>query len=246
MHWVGPTGYGDLLAAVAATRPPLVVITNEAKAVAAVKASSPETFVVFRITGRDVVPDPSYEAGVARASELLPSWRGIGANAYSLANEWESNDDATQLRQLSDTYRGMMDVANSLGMKVTVGDFSTGRPKIESLDCLDAIRPMVAQAENDHHYLNIHIYPMGGDPYRDKQYHILRFAPVFEQYSNLKVVVGEYAPDTGGSHPALLSGADDLLRPYNNIIGLALFTLGVGWENFRVDLAAYERHVRAR
>lgn len=244
LHFNGPGGYGDLLSLVGDTRPPLVVITNEAKAVAEVKAASPSTFVVFRITGRDSIAEPSYEAGVARASELLPSWRSIGADAYSLANEWEPNEDIEALGRWSATYCGIADVAHSLGMTACIGDVSTGRPKLEVPAVLEAIRPMLKKADDLNQLLNIHIYPVGGDPYHDAGNHILRFKPVFEQYPHLRVIVGEYAPDNGGDGgETLMRGGDDLLGKYPQIVGLARFTLGVGWPNFKIDADAFRRYV---
>lgn len=244
LHFNGPGGYGDLIQLCAETQPPLVIITEEDKAVHDVRAACRDTTIVFRTTTRDKVPDPSYEMGVVRASELLPSWRGIGATAYSLANEWEANDDVAALHLLSDFYRGAMSVADSLGLKICIGDFSTGRPMIEKPEVLDAIRPMLAAAEQSGHYLNVHIYPVGGDPYHDAGNHILRFKPVFEQYPHLRVIVGEYAPDNGGDGGELLMrGGDELLGKYPQIVGLARFTMGIGWDNFKIDTEAFRRYV---
>lgn len=226
------------------THPALVVITNEYKAVGEVKTASPATFVVFRITGHDWLDQSSYAGGMARAEEYLPTWRGIGADAYSLFNEIDPNDELIPLQLRSDTYRGAMMVATGLGMTITVGDFSTGRPMIEKPAVLDAIRPMLAQAEG-RHILNLHSYPVGGNPYYEPENYLLRFKPVFEQYPRLKVLYGEYAPDNGGEGLAnLMSGADDLLRPYPQVIGLARFTLGVGWADFGINLETYRQYMR--
>ncbi len=231
----GNGGFGPYLDAVRAVKPSVVVITDEDKAVSATRDVSPDTTIIFRRSGLDFIANPGYAAGVERANLLLPGWKGIPADYYCLANEWTPDHDVAGLRAVCDTYRGAMDTANRLGVKITVGDFSTGQPRLEDEAVYDALRPMFAQAAVWRHALNFHIYNPA---------HFERWKRVMQEYPDLRVIVGEYSTETGTptgeAFQRLLSDGRALFGPWPQIIGAALYEVRpINPVNFEVDLAEY-------
>lgn len=251
LYFAGPGAYGDLLATVRRVKPPLVVVRNETKAVADIKAVSPGTFVVYGVTGHDAIDNPSYEAGVSRASELLPNWRGIPADAFMIANEWLSQDNAAELAKGIQAYIGALDVAKSLNMDICVGDFNTAQPQLERPEIATQVRVLMRRAK----YLNIHLYPHEGDPMSpySQTFIMKRWLPMCLEFPKVRLIVGEYAPDNGKAWGAafryLMTGGDEILKLYPNVVGTAIFTLrgniGEQWKEYDVasELPIYEQYV---
>jgi hypothetical protein len=232
LSWLGPGNYGQLVQVCAASRPCYVVIVNEVKAAQEVRRASPETLVHFRITGHDTIPNPSREAGAERVRWLLPVFRDSGAQLLSIANEWTPPGDTPEqveaLRACCEAYRGAMDEANRHGIKIAVGDFSVANPHIERPGVMDALRPMLAQAERDGHYLCINYYARNGDTANDPD--ALHWVRMTEDYPRLRVVMREYnvlAEDTprGEAFTALLRAGDAMWARYPQFMGAALYTL---------------------
>jgi hypothetical protein len=251
LYFAGPGAYGDLLATVRRVKPPLVVVRNEEKAVADIKAASPGTFVVYGITGHDAIDNPSYEAGASRASWLLPAWRHIPADCFMLDNEWLSQDDPVMLSRGISACLGELDVAKSLGMEICVGNFNTGQPQLERPIIADCVRPLMRRAK----FLNVHLYPYAGDPLSplSQSYIMRRWLPLCYEFPHVRLIVGEYAPDNGraagDAFRRLLSGGDETLKLYPSVVGAALFTLrgniGDEWQEYDLEseLADYEQYV---
>jgi hypothetical protein len=213
------------------------VITDEIKAVYATRDASPDTTIIFRRSGMDFISNPGYAAGVERANLLLPGWKGIPADYFCLANEWAPDHDIAGLQAVCETYRGAMHRANELGVKITVGDFSTGQPKLELPEVTNALEPMFAQAEREQHLLNFHVYnPM----------HFDRWRAVLSRHPALLGLVGEYATESGmpggDAFVQLLRAGHEMFDMIPQIIGIALYEVRpINPVNFEVDLAAYAR-----
>lgn len=254
LHWIGPGAFGDVIDVVRACKPPLVLCVNELdKIVPAIKDASSQTIVVGRmrddgtrfpqaipITG---TPALDYHIGRKRFLDLWTYFANVPADYFSVANEWLSQDNPTLLAAGCVAYQGAMDEAKKAGVKLVVGDFNTGQPQLERPEILDAMRPMLEQAQDDG-ALNIHLYPINGDLKADKARLVDRWKPVFEQYPRLKVVIGEYAPDVRGDGGELLMRTgDEVLKQWPQIVGVARFTRGTGWSEYWFDLATYQHYV---
>lgn len=184
----------------------------------------------------DFIPNPCYASGVERANLLLPGWKGIPADYFALDNEWIPDHDIPGLLAAADTIRGEMDTANGLGMKLAVGNFSTGQPKLELAEVMRALDPMFAQAARDQHLLNFHVYNPA---------HFGRWLPVLAKYPTLHAVVGEYGREDGmprGVAFEQLLETGRRLFDSPQIVGVELYEVRPkNPVNFEVDLPEYQR-----
>lgn len=257
LSWIGPGGYGDLLRVVVDTHPCYVVVANEVKASQDVRAASPNTLVHFRVTGHDDIPNPSRATGAERVRWLLPVFRDSRAQLLSIANEWTApGDNAEQIAVLKAQvacYCGAMDEANRANITIAVGDLSVANPHIERPGVMEALRPMLAQAERDGHVLCVNYYFRGsvaGDPDASHWVRMVR------DYPRLRVVMREYsvlAEDTpkGEAFAAMLRAGDAAWAKYPQFMGAALYTLmgypDSQWQRFEFpgELGRYAQHVKS-
>jgi hypothetical protein len=234
-----------------------VVLVNDLdKMVRAIKAVSPNTFILARLRDDgtkwpDAIPitgnrETDRVTGRQRFWKWHNACKGIAWDALSCDNEWLSQDNPALLAAGCEIERAIMDEATAAGVRVGIGNFNTGQPQGERPEIIDAMRPMLQQAQNQGHVLVIHLYPINGDLTADYDRLVARWEPVFEGYPRLRVMVGEYAPDVRGDGGDLLMlTGDTLAARYPQIIGFARYTLGVGWSEFQFDTDEYRRYVLA-
>jgi hypothetical protein len=264
IHFEGPGGYSALMQAVRSD-PAMVYIVGEPKAVADVRTASPgivpsEKGIVIGYRSGGIsegidLPeslDECYQAGLRRFDECWPEYAGILATFFSFFNEWLRRDNANLMARGCRVYQGVMDAARGK-CKVGVGDLNWGQPEITP-QILQAMRPMLEQAEREGNYLVVHWYAPNGDPLFDPPNHGLRWTRL-GHFPRLKVAVTEYAADAesiphGEGFKRLLVEGDQLYAPYHDqVVGLCLYSL-IGradsrWAryNFESELGLYADHV---
>lgn len=221
---------------------PFVVVVNEDKAVWWLRNNYPTLKILFRITGQD------WGAGATKLNRLLPLFRSVPADYYSIGNEWLPDATPEMLADACAEYNEAMEVASDAGIHIVVGDLNTGHPNLAIPGMLDAMRPMLEAAQDGGHALNVHVYLQGGDQANDPGI----WQRIAREYPALPILIGELGilENDGRMTPegfASLLRYDDVLT--EQVIGCGLYSLTDStWPqcNYADQLDAYAAHVRSR
>ncbi len=214
--------------------PPLVVVVNQPDVVAAIKAISPTTFVLYRVRGAGNEPMPYDEAGNwVNGADWLNYWfpGDIGADAYQCENEVFSSALVKRWRKF--WLEGLAE-AKRRHIKMTVGNFSVASYSeadvIALKDVFDLANELGCPVV-DHAYL-IH----GVEPKAEPE-NVLRFKWITDRHPGIPIIVGEFA-----KFPAYPGVANwlHLVRAYDALLGdmnalaacYTLTTLAGGWQGF--------------
>jgi len=234
---------------------PMAVVINNAGLVQAIKRLSPDTFVVFRggvVGGADNLPLVKDDAAAnmqAGRQRFKDRYQACPADAWQIANEHYAPSHANwQVTAMAWFYVGAMYEAEAAGVKITVGDFSTGTPEPEQIDLLD---PMLQKAERDGHYLGYHSYakPDSYNMNEAAEWYTLRFEKIVADYPALGIVLHEMGGfHNNGSDPmALVKQFSGMIARRRNVKGAAVFTAmaGAPWKdngfNFDPYLGEFKR-----
>jgi GH25 family lysozyme M1 (1,4-beta-N-acetylmuramidase) len=104
--------------------------------------------------------EEAHLAGHAWAERLIPVWRLNPADWYAPINEPGLHTVAAY-QWLAAFFMGCMDEAQAAGLKLCVGEWSTGNPKLDA-DSIAALVPMLRQAADNGHILGLHEYSLTG------------------------------------------------------------------------------------
>lgn len=233
---------------------PFITQVNEPKMVAMIREVSPTTFIMYRDTSLPKAGDLSGNNPTQNGYQYLMTNRDhyllVGADCYSIHNEWLSYDDPRLLDRGFAYYEGLMQAAKELRIKIAVGDLSVGHPALALVPHYMGLWQEVAKGG---HYANIHIYDASPDlPLANAiEYGLGLVANI----PNLKVIIGEYAAYPNTSDLFHFTAENNLLETaiYNsgvNVIGAARYTLtdqtGEEWRSydFKTYLAAFSEWLK--
>jgi hypothetical protein len=237
-----PTGLLELLRDTASAGSPVPVVFALDQNVASQRNEySPSTLIVYRDqrfgsdNGNMYVGD-GHAAGHAWARKLIPYWQLNPADFYAPINE-PGRGDLDGLLWLNAFYQGCMDEAQDAGLRLCVGEWSTGKPPIDSAS-IATITPMLRQAAANGHVLGLHEYsldgPMIGNPLCTRYRQMYAALPLD---ARPRIVISEAGPDSGYGAGYTLQDYVDVVGAYDleitkddYVIGACLFNYG-GNEN---------------
>jgi hypothetical protein len=254
-----PGGLADIFRNTAAANSPIPVVYALDNNIAETRNEySPETLIVYRDQrfGSDNgamyqgTPEQAHLAGHAWAAKLIPIWRLNPANYYALINE-PGLDTLDAYRWLAAFYMGGMDEAQEAGVKICVGEWATGNPKLDPAS-IGALVPMLRQAAQNGHILGLHEYAIDADFMIESAF-CLRYRRLYEALpadARPRLVISECGPgagyDTGFKDQPYVDnvGAYDLeIMRDRYVIGFCAFRYGSGESNLQPAMPLIQRWI---